>query len=683
MPSNERVVSFVLAGLLLLVAAATPAAAQPAESSEKTLDEGTRIRGEVYALLMRALMSQRRGEYRSAAADIRKAIELRPQDPAVLIQGADLLERMGRLRDAEDLARQALAIDPNSQDALMFVANRATARTLGSNKPDTKSRAEAMMLYQRLLDQGAEDPEILRKMVGLRLQSGDQEGAREAAEQLVERRPGDRHAVGMLGQLLLDTGHPRRALRVLVTFTAAHPNDSPLLRLATDLARDLDAWDVVAEVFDEHGGFEDRAVEAQRLRGEALLRLGRFEEASGALEQVLLLDPSDRAMRYRLGRTYRNLGRLGEAAEIATQLVEEEPGDRAAQLLLAETLDDQGDVEGALEAYAEVVRLFATGDSSSEARLIREAVRRRMIMMHLSRDEQDEAESLFRQLEDSENAEAIHIQARIAAARGEWSEARQISRRLRTAGEPVAAAMIEAESYLEADRPDRAWEVVSEVLSDGGPSARLHAAALYYESDRPDDGERLLRDWVEQDPENANAHFQLGSYLYRSGRREDSEAQLKEVFRIDPEHAQALNFLGYSYAENGVRLEQALDMVQRALTEDAWNGAYLDSLGWVYYQMGRYEEAREPLEQAARTYPHDPTVLDHLGDLYAKVGERELALSAWSRAIDSGAENPEALWTKIEVVKVADKESAASGQTAKPANPDGSARAPTDPYRWP
>jgi tetratricopeptide (TPR) repeat protein len=683
MPSNARVVFLILVGLLLVVATAPPLTAQSGETSDQSLDEGTRVRGEVYALLMQALMAQRRGEYRSAAGDIRKAIELRPQDPAVLIQGADLLERMGRLRDAEDLARRALEVDPDSIDALMFVADRAAARALGTNKPDAKSRAEAMLMYERLLELGADDPEILRKLVGLRLQSGDQQGALEAAEALVQSRPGDRHAVGMLGQLLLDTGNPRRALQVLVTFTADHPNDSPLLRLAEELAQDLDAWDVVAEVFDQHEGFENRAVEAQRLRGKALLRLGRFEEATRAMEQVLLIDPSDRVMRYHLGRTYRNLGRLGEAAAMATQLVEEEPADRAAQLLLAETLDDQGDVTGALQAYVEVVRLFATDDSNPQAAMIREAVRRRMIMMYLSRDDQVEAERLIGQLEDPENVDALQVEARLAVTREEWSEARQIARRLRTAGEPVAAAMIEAESYLKSDRPERAKEKISEAVEQGGPSARLRAAALYYDSDRREDGERLLRDWVEQDPDSADAHFQLGSYLYRADRQEESESEMMEVFRVDPEHAQALNFLGYSYAERGIRLDQALEMIQQALQNDVWNGAFLDSLGWVYYQMGRFEEARGPLEQAARTYPHDPTVLDHLGDLYAKVGERTLALAAWSRAIDAGAPDPETLWAKIEVVEVAEKESQAAAQTAKPVMPDGSVPDPTDPYRWP
>ena len=93
--------------------------------------------------------------------------------------------------------------------------------------------------------------------------------------------------------------------------------------------------------------------------------------------------------------------------------------------------------------------------------------------------------------------------------------------------------------------------------------------------------------------------------------------------------------------------DEALELVQRALKVDGWNGAYLDSLGWVYFQMGRYDEARGPLEQAAREYPNDVTVLEHLGDVYLELGGRALAREAWVRALDAGSENEESLRAKL------------------------------------
>ena len=131
-------------------------------------------------------------------------------------------------------------------------------------------------------------------------------------------------------------------------------------------------------------------------------------------------------------------------------------------------------------------------------------------------------------------------------------------------------------------------------------------------------------------------------------RRSRIKRLLREAFRLDPDHAPALNFLGYSLAERSLRLDEALALIQRALTLDGSNGAYLDSLGWVYYQMGRYLEARDPLERAAREYPHDGTVLEHLGDLYMKIGEVDMALAAWGRALVAGPEDETALRMKVD-----------------------------------
>ena len=137
-------------------------------------------------------------------------------------------------------------------------------------------------------------------------------------------------------------------------------------------------------------------------------------------------------------------------------------------------------------------------------------------------------------------------------------------------------------------------------------------------------------------------------YYYELDRFEDADRELRAAFRLNPDHARALNFLGYSLAERKVRLEEALEMIERALELDEWNGAYLDSLGWVYYQLGRHAAAREPLERAARELPRDPTVLEHLGDLYLTLGEREKALTVWGRALEADPADPDLLRGKFE-----------------------------------
>ena len=657
MPRAMKYLLVVLATLGLL-AEAYPVVAAPEHPAgakpSSTLESATETRGRVYAHLMRAQLAQRRGQYRSAAAEVRRAAELQPHDAEVLIEGAEPFQRMGRLQDAEEFARRALALEPQGKRPLRTVADLVAARASGTERADDASRDEAIELYLRLVTAGDRDEELLRRLITLRLQAEDREGALDAARLLVEQRPGDRHASGLLAQLLMDNGRPQDALRVLLRFIATHPDDSPLIRLAEELARELGAWDVVEQVFADHADFRGRPVEAQRLRGEALLRLNRMEPASRALEQVLLTDPSDRAVRYQLARTYRSIGRLGEASRIARELADDAPADRGTHLLLAEILDDQGESEGALNAYNNALRLFSTGTEDDERSIqVREVLRRRMTLLYLLNGQQVAAQRMYDSFELPDEPEAQHVRARLAIGGGDWEEARQAARRLRLAGEVGAAAMVEGEVLVRSGRLARAEPKFAEAIADLGPASRGRVAELYLEVERPAPGETLLRQWVSAEPANADARFQLGSFLYRTDRLAEAEIELRAAFELDPRHSHALNYLGYAMAESGENLTEALELIQRALGLDPWNGAYLDSLGWVYYRMGRYAEAREPLEQAARSFPKDPTVLEHLGDLYARTGEREKAVAAWDRAIEAGAANAAALRVKIAVIEVA------------------------------
>jgi len=105
------------------------------------------------------------------------------------------------------------------------------------------------------------------------------------------------------------------------------------------------------------------------------------------------------------------------------------------------------------------------------------------------------------------------------------------------------------------------------------------------------------------------------------------------VLQLDPNNTMTLNYLGYMLADRNVRLDEALNMIKRAVELDPQNGAYLDSLGWAYFRMGNYDKAEENLRRAAEKTPNDATIQDHLGELYAKTGQHKLAVAHWERAL--------------------------------------------------
>jgi Flp pilus assembly protein TadD len=129
--------------------------------------------------------------------------------------------------------------------------------------------------------------------------------------------------------------------------------------------------------------------------------------------------------------------------------------------------------------------------------------------------------------------------------------------------------------------------------------------------------------------------------------------QMKEVLRLNPDHADTLNYLGYSYADRGIRLEEALSLIQKAMTLKPNMGYIMDSLGWVYFKLGDYERANAELEKANQLTPDDPLITEHLADSYLRLNRIEKAKEFYEKAqnLDPKDDQVERLKNKIKELK--------------------------------
>jgi tetratricopeptide (TPR) repeat protein len=145
----------------------------------------------------------------------------------------------------------------------------------------------------------------------------------------------------------------------------------------------------------------------------------------------------------------------------------------------------------------------------------------------------------------------------------------------------------------------------------------------------------------------------MGAVYDKMGDYDRMVVQMKEVLRINPDYADALNYLGYSYAEKGVHLQEALQMVQRAMTLRPNMGYITDSLGWVYFKLGDYERAVTELEKASQLTPEDSTITEHLADSHAKLNRLDKALELYERALtlDPKPDQADRLKNKIKELK--------------------------------
>ena len=147
-------------------------------------------------------------------------------------------------------------------------------------------------------------------------------------------------------------------------------------------------------------------------------------------------------------------------------------------------------------------------------------------------------------------------------------------------------------------------------------------------------------------------YYVRGMSLERDGQWAKAEQDLETALIYRPDHPYLLNYLGYAWADQGVHLDKALAMIKRAVALRPDDGYITDSLGWVFYKLGQYEEAIEPLERAVGLLPYDPVVNDHLGDAYWQSGRKREARFQWRRALnyadDESELDLEALDRKIE-----------------------------------
>jgi tetratricopeptide (TPR) repeat protein len=241
--------------------------------------------------------------------------------------------------------------------------------------------------------------------------------------------------------------------------------------------------------------------------------------------------------------------------------------------------------------------------------------------------------------EDAAREPALLLASDALVQRKSYDEALKLLDKGQTSPPSPALLAKRAEVLYKAGRGRDATRQLDDLASNKDPVSALAAAETYQRLERYADSIPVLEKLVgktapEMAEQNAKAaRFLLGAAYERSGKRDQAVAEFRRLIGADPDYHAALNYLGYMFAEQGEHLEEAKTMVEKAVALEPDNGAYVDSLGWVYFRLGRFEQARLTLERAAHLETTDGTVQEHLGDVYGAMGQPERAGEAYRRAL--------------------------------------------------
>ena len=221
---------------------------------------------------------------------------------------------------------------------------------------------------------------------------------------------------------------------------------------------------------------------------------------------------------------------------------------------------------------------------------------------------------------------------------GDAPGARAAYAKVNSGASQYAAARIKlAWSYQEAGDKDAALAAARETVAQRptDQDAQVTLADLLRADERYDESAKVLDGLIGPNGEAADWKllYMRAVDFEESDRWADAERDLQIALKKRPDEAELLNFLGYSWIDRGVRLPEAMAMVQKAVDLQPQSGAMIDSLGWGYYRMGNYASAVDQLEKAIVLEPGDPDVNNHLGDAYWKAGRKVEAQFQWRRVL--------------------------------------------------
>jgi tetratricopeptide (TPR) repeat protein len=583
-----------------------------------------------------------RGEYVNKAIDFyRQAMKADPSASYIAEELTEFYVQTGNLDKAMQEANDLLKANPANNNARKILA-RIYSRQIGDpdqGKVDQTMLKNAIEQYQKITQADTKDSESLSMLARLYRISHDDAAAEKTYQDVIALDPNDEDALNGLAMVYADRGDIPNAITMLKQAIEKNPDPRTVVMLA--------------EFYEQ---------------------IKDFSNAADTMKQALSMTNDNVRIRRALAVDLFAAGRLDEALTAFQELAADDPRNVPLQLQIAEILERKHDFKGAGEALAKAHAVQASTEVRfAEEELLRlqgrtkpaiaamegllnetkkdqyqdqEKLQRLRMLSVLGKMQEDvgntqEAVAAFRQISDIDSSLGANVEYQVIEAYRN--------------GKDYKLARQEADAALKKFSGDRGLVLEHALLmADLGQTdpavnelrglsnfskdrdALITLAQVQDKAKRFDDERRSLdsADTLSKSPEDKQTiEFARGAMYEREKNFDAAEKAFRSVLEVEPENPGALNYLGYMYADRGVRLEEAQQMILKALNLDPDNGAYQDSLGWVYFKLNKLDEAADELRLAVDKVGKDPTVHDHLAEVYFKQGKFREAIQQWEASI--------------------------------------------------
>ena len=596
-------------------------------------------------------------EFATQAIDAyKKAYALDPKSPVIGERLAEMYWKAQRVHEAVTEAQELLKRDPNDLQTRRLLG-RIYLRSLGdlTSTAQSEMAARAIEQYKEVYRLDPSDSESALWLARLYRLRNEHDKAEDVLRTLLKQDPDNETAIEQLTQLLLDEGKSADAVLLLESTTSRTPSPTLLDLLGDaytqthDLAKAEAAYRKATEL-------DPSELSHTRGLGQTLLAEEKFADALAVYQKLADLMPDDSDVYLRLAQIYRELHQLDHAEENLLKARQYAPGSLEVMYNEAMLYEAQGRYEDAIRVLSDAV----TGLKSQSTVL--PSRRRSLAILYqqlgqLYRDMQNFQAAIYTFEELGRLGEEEDRRARVLIM-DTYRAAKDLPKALQAGKDALAKypsdpTLRTSNALLlgENGQTDEAVKVLRSQLtrSEADRDVYLNIAQVYERSRRYKEAEEAAQtaEAIPGQPrDNEMVWFLLGAIYERQKFYDRAEVEFKKALDANPRNAPVLNYYGYMLGDLGIRLDEAEALVQRALKEEPHSGAYLDSLGWIYFRENKLTEAEATLRKAVERESHDATIRSHLADVYAKSGRNDLAaieweksLTEWHRSLPADVEN--------------------------------------------
>ncbi len=367
--------------------------------------------------------------------------------------------------------------------------------------------------------------------------------------------------------------------------------------------------------------------------------LGRYDQAAEKYKKMVELDPSNKVLQRQLAETYARGGKIQEAMKILEGILETDKNNAEALAALADIYLDQHNFDQALALYQ---RLLAMEHTNPEVRL-------RVAVAYVGQSQRDstfieKAKPIFEQLnkELPNDWRPYYYLGMIADREKHDSLAGRFFERVTRLAEWNSDAWwYVGYSYFQKGEYQKLVDEMQRAKRALPKDSRIYflEGLGYSRLEKNDEAIKALKRSLELKPDDIDAISTLALTLDGLHLYQESDSLYERALRLDPRSHLILNNYGYSLAERGLQLDRALQMSLQAVATDPGNASYLDTAGWVYFRLAKFDDARHYIEKAIAAGGASATVYEHMGDIQFKLGQKEKAKEFWNQSLQMNANN--------------------------------------------